>query len=565
MSKMQKMIVFVCTLVLLVSVFLVKQGVYANNDEQAPYYTIVLEDGRVEHIPFSNHLPAQQISIISDDMDDSVELLNSIQYGVARILGYTTYKEYDGTNSKLPRSGYVHGTSANDAAFICVLDDKTVRVKQAGIYIDIPVENVTVSEYNKDSQVSYYMSKNNMLYHYYYHGEYSMQSALASTCVGYTPEYLKENTKYYSYDGHYFYTNYKTMINDYKTGVNYNKNAVNKTSPYYNYYQYLSFRTPSKFNETQYNTYIDKGINKTNKTSVFNNMGTVILNNEKTYSINSSLLLGVAINESAWGTSYFATSRYNLFGIKATDANPNNALSFKDINECIQYFSSRMLSDGYLDGRDYRYRGAHLGDKQSGVNVYYASDPYWGEKAASYSYYLNMDNNHCDYKQYDIVISQNGNVIFYKDKNLVKGIYSSGASVNNNINYFVYNIPFTVIDKETHGYKIYSDTVLNDERTKINGDSLTQYDISRDYVYVDKNEVKLIYEKDKEPVYIKGDVNGDGKVTSLDFILIKNHIMNTKVLKDDQLFRADVNQDDKVTSLDFILIKNHIMGIKKLY
>ena len=41
-----------------------------------------------------------------------------------------------------------------------------------------------------------------------------------------------------------------------------------------------------------------------------------------------------------------------------------------------------------MDLNDYagRYYGGYLGDKASGMNVKYASDPYWGEKAAA-NYY----------------------------------------------------------------------------------------------------------------------------------------------------------------------------------
>lgn len=40
-----------------------------------------------------------EIETIADTKD--------ISYGVARIIGYTSYKEYDG--SKNPRNGYTHG------------------------------------------------------------------------------------------------------------------------------------------------------------------------------------------------------------------------------------------------------------------------------------------------------------------------------------------------------------------------------------------------------------------------------------------------------------------------
>ena len=60
---------------------------------------------------------------------------------------------------------------------------------------------------------------------------------------GYAPSYLSEGTKYYSYDGHYFYTasNYGNMQADYKAGTR--SHAVNASKPYYNYFQYLPLRS----------------------------------------------------------------------------------------------------------------------------------------------------------------------------------------------------------------------------------------------------------------------------------------------------------------------------------
>lgn len=65
--------------------------------------------------------------------------------------------------------------------------------------------------------------------------------------------------------------------------------------------------------------------------------------------------------------------------------------------------------------------------------------------------------------------------------------------------------------------------------------------------------------------YLTGDVSGDGKVNALDYIKIKNHIMGTKYLSEDELRRADVSGDNKISALDYIKIKNHIMGIKRLF
>ncbi len=58
----------------------------------------------------------------------------------------------------------------------------------------------------------------------------------------------------------------------------------------------------------------------------------------------------------------------------------------------------------------------------------------------------------------------------------------------------------------------------------------------------------------------KGDVNGDGKITSSDYVLIKNHIMGTSSLSSTAQQSADYNGDGKITSSDYVLVKNYIMS-----
>ena len=62
-------------------------------------------------------------------------------------------------------------------------------------------------------------------------------------------------------------------------------------------------------------------------------------------------------------------------------------------------------------------------------------------------------------------------------------------------------------------------------------------------------------------VIILGDVNGDGKITSKDYMMVKNHIMDkNKVLQGVQSVAADPNKDNKITSKDYMIIKNHIIN-----
>ena len=61
---------------------------------------------------------------------------------------------------------------------------------------------------------------------------------------------------------------------------------------------------------------------------------------------------------------------------------------------------------------------------------------------------------------------------------------------------------------------------------------------------------------------VRGDINGDGKTSALDYVKVKNHIMNTNKITDPVLIKAtDANQDSKISSLDYVRIKNIIRTI----
>ena len=65
----------------------------------------------------------------------------------------------------------------------------------------------------------------------------------------------------------------------------------------------------------------------------------------------------------------------------------------------------------------------------------------------------------------------------------------------------------------------------------------------------------------EEVIEVKiGDVNNDGKISPTDYVLIKNHIMQIKLLQTDiEKKAADVNKDGKISPTDYVLVKNHIM------
>ncbi|MBR2754302.1 MAG: SH3 domain-containing protein [Lachnospiraceae bacterium] len=61
--------------------------------------------------------------------------------------------------------------------------------------------------------------------------------------------------------------------------------------------------------------------------------------------------------------------------------------------------------------------------------------------------------------------------------------------------------------------------------------------------------------------YSAGDANGDGKISAMDYVAVKNHIMGTKTITDNaKLKAADANGDGKISALDYVRIKNMILG-----
>ena len=80
----------------------------------------------------------------------------------------------------------------------------------------------------------------------------------------------------------------------------------------------------------------------------------------------------------------------------------------------------------------------------------------------------------------------------------------------------------------------------------------------------DKIKIKTNKEEKEYTIIVYGDVNSDGKISSADYIMVKNHIMEVTKLGDLEKVYADANKDEKVSSADYVAIKNHIMEVKNI-
>ncbi len=404
----------------------------------------------------------------------------------------TEYTE-DGTGAL----GYTNGDYGADAAYLGTSGGK-VKFMMSGVIGWVNASEVEVIDLSKAAVVSGYEVENGRLLHGIV---YTMATPGYRTKLdnGPAPSYLSAGTKYYSYDGHYFYTDYAVMLSDYQNNTR--ANSVNPSDPYYNYYQYLPLRSATSYSADTLSAMINS---KAGAGSLMANKGSAFIDSQNTYGVNALLMTGVAANESAWGKSSIALSKNNLFGLNAIDSSPGtSANTFASAEACINDFANGWMSRGYLYPKDSRYNGGFLGNKASGINVKYASDPYWGEKAANVAYALDAAQGSQDYGQYTIgvkdTLASSHQTVNVRNASSTSStvLYTTGQASN-------YSVLIKDSTPENGFYRIQSDAVLDSGRTSVmSGSGAYSFDamyayISSDYVQI-VNQGTAVSEPEPEP------------------------------------------------------------------
>lgn len=470
---MKRLLMHIFTIFLCIGV--TTQSVYAtssdNNDILEQNFVGFDENGNLNTYN-TNELEQE----VSDAMMSSLAVIDekAITYGVvnfrvkASASEITTY-----TNCENEQQGYINGYSMSDGAFLGYENGK-VKFKAAGVTGLVNPSEVGIIDYDNAKTVSCYKTSNGGLYHYVANIITNSDSYYSVNYIGNIPSYLSNNTTYYSYDGHYFYASYNRMIDDYKNGVY--SNSVNSNNPYYNYFQYLPARSKTSLTASQLDQYTIQMVSS----GKLLNAGSSLISNQNTYGVNALIMYANAALESGWGQSQIAINRNNLFGHGAVDSNTYyGANGYASVDDCIKYHAKMFISEGYCDPKDYsgRYYGSHLGDKESGINVKYASDPYWGEKIAHICWSVQNGLGVTEANKYTLGIA-NGNVTFYTNpgSNL---LFNSGN---------ISSYPVVLLSKSNGYYKVQSDPTLNENRTSITQDK-GEYNFDQYYAYVNVNSV----------------------------------------------------------------------------
>lgn len=323
-----------------------------------------------------------------------------------------------------------------------------------------------VTKFDSDLGTYYlnYGPTGNLIHHFQIYSGVTYNDSF--TNLGTSPSNLTKDQRYYSFDGNYFYDNIITMLEDYRKGEY--KRSVNYNNPYYSYYVYLPSHSKTAYSaEDLDNIVSSKGYNASS--SKMYGTGIYFKEAEETYGTNALLAFSTALNESAYGTSSIAMNKNNLFGYGAADNCPYDcAYSYSSPRDSIMSYASNS-SASYETASGKYYYGSHYGNKSSGKNIMYASDPYWGEKMAMNAFLKDKNFGGKDFNSNTIGVTKKGSSApWVFSEPIQDGNKRLYIMKNPNTSDSVYDMSANVIDKvEVNGvsfYKIYTDLPSDKER-----------------------------------------------------------------------------------------------------
>ena len=229
-----------------------------------------------------------------------------------------------------------------------------IPVQVAGLTGYVNASQVTAIDSN-DTFIPDYVSDGRYVYHRY--------SPYTKVMVAYHNANMQVGKSYYSADG----INFGTFKLDHPFQFSNLKSRTNYTAADINRLYSLMGASDSKL----------AGKGATFKAA------------EQRYGVNALYLVAHSALESAWGRSKIAKDKNNFFGISAYDDTPyTSATKFDDVDSGIMG-AARWINSKYLHNSGYPANGAYLGNKAGGMNVNYATAPYWGESIASIMFSAN--------------------------------------------------------------------------------------------------------------------------------------------------------------------------------
>ena len=449
---------------------------YDNYDDAYDYYTDHLDEYDNLVLRFNDQVIHMEYGIVSSNIDEACSI--NIQYNS---LNRNTREYINGCYGI--DGAYLRTDYEKDRVYFKISSD--IGYASLNDVSLIPFESLKVkpSLYENSDRHFIHKIKNQLDADYY---AYSLQ--LDSSL-----DLLEKNKDYYSYDGHYFYDDFYKMIDDYRNDTN--ENASND-EPYYNYYQYLPYRSLSNYSLSQMEEYFydtlgisgrllhyhdndnDNAADEINRSQLYQEIDKFFIY-QYMYGSNAMMLLSSAINESAYGRSLNSFNNNNLYLAAAYESSEEKENSrYDSIDRSIYSYAKYYVSSLFSNHLRSDYVGTNFGNKSGGINVNYSIDPYFGEKNSATYYSLDKDLK--DKNQYALGIIENEDRLsFYDDENLDRRKF-----ILKDINELV----LIILKEYEDSYKVQIDSSLSDEYL---------YDFEKSVAYIRKDAFKTIINQDK--------------------------------------------------------------------
>ncbi|MHA6261070.1 S-layer homology domain-containing protein [Sporosarcina sp. CAU 1771] len=326
--------------------------------------------------------------------------------------------------------------------------DQYVQIKVAGKNGFIKHENAILMPWKAVKERSYYLAKGGILTHYVY---LNHSKKFVTYQAGKTASFMQEGAKYYSWDG-----------------INYFNTNGTKAGEAYQYFQYLPARSKTNYTAEEIDAYIVKMLTQLEidnpksypnalEKSKLVGLGKYLKQMEADKKVNALMMLALAQHESAYGLSNHAQKYNNLFGLYVYDDNPLNK-EFVSPQASIDELVNAFLNRNYIPAGAVHSNGAVFGNKAMGFNVKYASDPYWGAKAAGHLYRMDKAMGGKDLANpYKVGISTSVSPAL--------NVRVGPGTSNNTVFTYKFGMPFIILEEASPKpwLKIVSDSLNYDE------------------------------------------------------------------------------------------------------
>lgn len=325
--------------------------------------------------------------------------------------------------------------------------ETAVQVELAGKKGYVKQDNVNLIPSVMVEGRSFYSSSGGLLTHTIYNP--IAKTSVSTGVIGKAPDFMKDGQKYFSWDG-YTYTD----VSGNSAGVS------------YGYFQFLPLSSKTNYTAEELDQFIENNYPEGHKKRTYNGKvlsysplegtGKFYKAMEEKYSVNALYLMAHAIHESDWGTSTITQEKNNLFGMQAYDSDAlKNAKAYASFEESIED-AAKYVTTAYQNPNGAQYNGAVLGNKAIGMNVKYASDPFWGEKAAAHMFRADRYLGGRDYGQYELGYTTEPNL----------NVRSASGTTNTTILYKVKNtgVPVIIKGEETVDGAIWYNIQSDDQR-----------------------------------------------------------------------------------------------------